>query len=43
MVLNTAFNENEPVACTPAEALNCFLRTRMYLLVTGEWVVGRTR
>jgi carbamoyltransferase len=41
MVLNTSFNENEPVVCTPAEALDCFLRTRMDLLVMGDWMVER--
>ena len=41
MVLNTSFNENEPVVCTPQEALDCFLRTRMDLLVMGDWVVER--
>jgi len=42
MVLNTSFNENEPVVCTPAEALDCFLRTKMDVLVMGDWVVRRT-
>src|SRR5262249_8887653 len=42
MVLNTSFNENEPVVCKPAEALDCFLRTKMDLLVLGDWVVERT-
>ncbi len=42
MVLNTSFNENEPVVCTPAEALDCFLRTRMDLLVMGNWMIRRT-
>lgn len=41
MVQNTSFNENEPVVCTPAEALNCFLRTKMDVLVMGNWVVKR--
>jgi carbamoyltransferase len=41
MVLNTSFNENEPVVCRPEEALDCFLRTRMDLLVLGDWVVER--
>ncbi len=41
MVLNTSFNENEPVVCTPEEALDCFLRTRMDVLVMGNWVVRR--
>ena len=41
MVLNTSFNENEPVVCRPEEALDCFLRTRMDRLVMGSWVVQR--
>jgi carbamoyltransferase len=41
MVLNTSFNENEPVVCTPAQALDCFLRTKMDVLVIGNLVVRR--
>ncbi len=41
MVLNTSFNENEPVVCRPVEALDCFLRTKMDLLVIGNWTVRR--
>ncbi|HKI01268.1 MAG TPA: carbamoyltransferase C-terminal domain-containing protein [Thermoanaerobaculia bacterium] len=41
MVLNTSFNENEPIVNTPAEALSCFLRTRMDRLVLGDVVVSR--
>ena len=41
MLLNTSFNENEPVVCRPEEALDCFLRTRMDRLVMGDWVVRR--
>lgn len=41
IVLNTSFNENEPVVCRPEEALDCFLRTKMDLLVMGNWVVER--
>jgi len=41
MVLNTSFNENEPVVCRPEEALDCFLRTRMDVLVMGNWLVRR--
>lgn len=41
MVLNTSFNENEPVVCSPAEALDCFLRTKMDVLVMGSWYVSR--
>jgi len=41
MVLNTSFNENEPVVCRPEEALACFLRTKMDVLVLGDWMVER--
>ena len=41
LVLNTSFNENEPVVNTPAEALDCFLRTKMDLLVMGDLMVRR--
>lgn len=41
MLLNTSFNENEPVVCNPKEALDCFLRTNMDVLVLGDWVVQR--
>ena len=41
MVLNTSFNENEPVVCEPKEALDCFLRTRMDVLVMGEAFIER--
>jgi carbamoyltransferase len=42
MLLNTSFNENEPVVCEPKEALDCFLRTEMDLLVMGEAFIERT-
>ena len=41
MVLNTSFNENEPVVCRPEEALACFLRTKMDVLVLGDWFIYR--
>jgi carbamoyltransferase len=41
MVLNTSFNENEPVVCTPVEALDCFLRTKMDVLALGDALVQR--
>jgi len=41
MLLNTSFNENEPIVNTPAQALSCFLRTRMDRLVLGDVVVER--
>ena len=42
VLLNTSFNENEPIVNTPAEALDCFLRTRMNRLVLGDWMIART-
>jgi carbamoyltransferase len=41
MVLNTSFNENEPVVCRPAEALDCFVRTKMDALVLGDSYICR--
>jgi carbamoyltransferase len=41
MVLNTSFNENEPVVCVPQEALDCFLRTKMDVLVLGDHLIRR--
>jgi carbamoyltransferase len=41
IVLNTSFNENEPIVHEPAEALDCFLRTRMDVLVLGDHVVTK--
>jgi len=42
VVLNTSFNENEPIVCTPNEALNCFLRTEMDVLVIGKYMILRS-
>ena len=41
ILLNTSFNENEPVVCHPREALNCFLRTEMDVLVLGSYMLER--
>jgi carbamoyltransferase len=41
MVLNTSFNENEPIVCRPEQALDCFLRTKMDVLVLGTYIVRR--
>lgn len=41
VLLNTSFNENEPIVNTPAEALNCFLRTNMDVLVLGSYFIDR--
>jgi carbamoyltransferase len=41
VVLNTSFNENEPIVCKPSEALDCFLRTKMDVLVLGSYFIRR--
>jgi len=41
ILINTSFNENEPIVCTPDQALDCFLRTRMDLLVLGPVLLRR--
>ena len=41
LLLNTSFNENEPVVCKPQEALDCFLRTKMDVLVMGDTMLTR--
>ena len=41
IVLNTSFNENEPIVETPRQALDCFLRTNMDAIVLGSTVVRR--
>lgn len=41
VVLNTSFNENEPIVCSPEDALACFLKTRMDVLTMGNWYVER--
>jgi len=43
VVLNTSFNENEPIVNTPEEAVNCFLRTKMDVLVIGNCLVEKKR
>lgn len=37
IILNTSFNENEPIVCQPFEAIECFLRTKMDVLVIGSF------
>jgi carbamoyltransferase len=37
VILNTSFNENEPIVCQPSEAIECFLRTKMDVLVIGSF------
>jgi carbamoyltransferase len=41
VVLNTSFNENEPIVCTPREAIECFKKTRMDVLYVGRFGVRR--
>ena len=41
IVLNTSFNENEPIVESPEQAIDCFLRTNMDILVLGSWVISR--
>ena len=36
VLINTSFNENEPIVNTPAQAINCFLRTKMDALAIGQ-------
>ncbi len=38
IVLNTSFNENEPIVCAPNEAIDCFKRTRMDALAIGPFL-----
>jgi carbamoyltransferase len=39
VLLNTSFNENEPIVNTPAQAIDCFLRTRMDVLSIGNYLL----
>jgi carbamoyltransferase len=41
LVLNTSFNEHEPIVATPGEAIACYLKTRMDVLALGNWVLTR--
>jgi carbamoyltransferase len=42
VILNTSFNENEPIVCAPTEAIDCFQRTRMDVIVIGPYLALRT-
>ena len=41
VVLNTSFNDNEPIVCRPEEALDCFHRTQMDVLVMGNCILQK--
>ena len=43
VLLNTSFNENEPIVCKPEEAIDCFKRTRMDVLAIGPYLVAKER
>jgi carbamoyltransferase len=42
VVLNTSFNENEPIVCAPEEAISCFQRTKMDAIAIGPYVALKT-
>jgi carbamoyltransferase len=41
VLLNTSFNENEPIVQTPAQAIDCFLRTQMDVLSIGGFLLRK--
>jgi len=41
ILLNTSFNDSEPIVCSPQDALNTFCKTHMDCLVLGEFIVKR--
>ena len=43
VVLNTSFNENEPIVCTPRHAIDCFMKTRMDVLYLGNFATRGKR
>jgi carbamoyltransferase len=42
LILNTSFNENEPIVCTPRDAIDCFLKTKMDVLYLGSHAIRRS-
>jgi len=42
VILNTSFNENEPIVCTVQDAVNCFLRTEFDCLAIGDYLVTKS-
>ena len=42
VILNTSFNENEPIVCTPEEAIDCFQRTTMDALAIGPFLARKS-
>jgi carbamoyltransferase len=41
ILLNTSFNENEPIVQSPEQAISCFTRTNMDILVLENWIISR--
>ena len=41
LILNTSFNENEPIVCSPENAIDCFLRTEMDYLILENYILKR--
>ena len=41
IILNTSFNENEPIVCSPQDAINTFKRARMDYLAIGDFLVNK--
>jgi len=41
MVLNTSFNDSEPIVCTPQDALNTFNKTQIDVLILGDYIIER--
>ena len=41
IILNTSFNENEPIVSNPDQAIDCFLRTNMDILVLENFIIER--
>ena len=41
IILNTSFNDNEPIVNTPVEALRCFFNTKMDVLILGGYIIGK--
>ena len=41
ILLNTSFNENEPIVESPEQAIDCFLRTNMDILILENWMIKR--
>ena len=41
ILLNTSFNEKEPIVCSPEDAIRCFFKTKIDVLVLGNYYIQR--